>query len=146
MKKILVTRKLINSSEELAKKLFEVKLNKEDKILSKEELIRASEGCDGILSSLTEKFDSNLISKLSEKIKIISNFAVGFGNIDIKAAKKRNIIVTNTPNVLTILKSTPLNFIWVMVDIIDVGIIIAKDVPTAKCIMNVWSSPTELNI
>ena len=39
MKKILVTRKLINSSEELAKKLFEVKLNKEDKILSKEELI-----------------------------------------------------------------------------------------------------------
>ena len=50
MKKILVTRKLIKSSEELAKKLFEVKLNKEDKILSKEELIRASEGYDGILS------------------------------------------------------------------------------------------------
>ncbi len=101
MKKILVTRKLINSSEELAKKLFEVKLNKEDKILNKEELIRASEGCDGILSSLTEKFDSNLISKLSEKIKIISNFAVGFGNIDIEAAKKKNIVVTNTPDVLT---------------------------------------------
>ena len=40
MKKILITRKLINSSEELAKKFFEVKLNKEDKILSKEELIR----------------------------------------------------------------------------------------------------------
>jgi len=101
MKKILVTRKLINSSEELAKKLFEVKLNKEDKILSKEELIRASEGCDGILSSLTEKFDSNLISNLSKTIKIISNFAVGFGNIDIEAAKKKNIVVTNTPDVLT---------------------------------------------
>ncbi len=101
MKKILVTRKLINSSEELAKKFFEVKLNKEDKILSKEELIRASEDCDGILSSLTEKFDSNLISNLSETIKIISNFAVGFGNIDIEAAKKKNIVVTNTPDVLT---------------------------------------------
>ena len=101
MKKILVTRKLINSSEDLAKKLFEVKLNKEDKILSEEELIRASEDCDGILSSLTEKFDSNLISKLSDKIKIISNFAVGFGNIDIEAAKKKNIVVTNTPDVLT---------------------------------------------
>jgi len=101
MKKILVTRKLINSSEELAKKLFEVKLNKEDKILSKEELIRASKGCDGILSSLTEKFDSNLISNLSGTIKIISNFAVGFGNIDIEAAKKKNIVVTNTPDVLT---------------------------------------------
>jgi len=101
MKKILVTRKLIKSSEELAKKLFEVKLNKEDKILSKEELIRASEGCDGILSSLTEKFDSNLISNLSGTIRIISNFAVGFGNIDIEAAKKKNIVVANTPDVLT---------------------------------------------
>ena len=101
MKKILITRKLIKSSEELAKKLFEVKLNKEDKILSKEELIRKSEGCDGILSALTEKFDENLISKLPESIKIISNFAVGFGNIDIEAAKKKNIVVTNTPEVLT---------------------------------------------
>jgi len=101
MKKILITRKLINSSEELAKQLFNVKLNKEDKILTKEELIMASEGCDGILSSLTEKFDSNLISKLPKTIKIISNFAVGFGNIDIESAKKKNIVVTNTPDVLT---------------------------------------------
>ena len=101
MKKILITRKLISSSEELAKKLFDVKLNKEDKILNKEELIIASKGCDGILSSLTEKFDNDLISKLPESIKIISNFAVGFGNIDIEAANKKNIIVTNTPDVLT---------------------------------------------
>ena len=101
MKKILVTRKLIDSSEELAKQLFNAKLNKEDKILTKDELIRESESCDGILSSLTEKFDSELISELPETIKIISNFAVGFGNIDIKAAKGKNIVVTNTPDVLT---------------------------------------------
>ena len=101
MKKILITRKLISSSEELAKKLFDAKLNKEDKILNKEELIIASKGCDGILSSLTEKFDNDLISKLPDSIKIISNFAVGFGNIDIESAKKKNIVVTNTPDVLT---------------------------------------------
>jgi len=101
MKKILITRKLINSSEILALKLFDAKLNKKDKILSKEEIIIESEGCDGILSSLTEKFDSDLISKLPKTIKIISNFAVGFGNIDIDAAKKKNIVVTNTPDVLT---------------------------------------------
>ena len=101
MKKILITRKLIASSEELAKKLFNANLNKEDKLLTKDELIKKSEDCDGILSSLTEKFDSDVISKLSAKVKIISNFAVGFGNIDIEAAKKRNIIVTNTPDVLT---------------------------------------------
>ena len=101
MKKILITRKLINSSEKLATKVFDVKLNKEDKILTKEDLIRESKGCDGILSSITEKFDNDFISKLPETIKIISNFAVGFGNIDIDAAKKKNIIVTNTPDVLT---------------------------------------------
>ena len=70
MKKILITRKLITSSEALASKLFEVKLNKEDKILTGEEILRESLGCDGILSSITEKFDSNLISKLPKTIKI----------------------------------------------------------------------------
>ena len=101
MKKILITRKLILPSEEFALKIFDAKLNKEDILLSNEELIQKSNDCDGILSSLTEKIDSDVISKLSSKVKIISNFAVGFGNIDIIAARKKNIIVTNTPDVLT---------------------------------------------
>jgi len=101
MKKILITRKLIISSEEYAAKLFNVKFNKKDKILTREEIIKESKDCDGILSSITEKFDNELILKLPETIKIISNFAVGYGNIDIDAAKKRNIVVTNTPDVLT---------------------------------------------
>ena len=101
MKKILITRKLIKSSEEYASKIFVSKLNKEDKLLTKEELISKSNGCDGILSSITDQLDADIISKLSNSIKIISNFAVGYGNIDVNAAKKRNIIVTNTPDVLT---------------------------------------------
>ncbi len=101
MKKILITRKLILPSEEYALKIFNAKLNKEDLLLTKEELIEKSNDCDGILSSLTEKIDADIISKLSSKVKIISNFAVGFGNIDIIAARKRNILVTNTPEVLT---------------------------------------------
>ena len=101
MKKILITRKLIKSSEEYASTIFDIKLNEEDKLLTKDELIDKSSDCDGILSSLTEKLDADVISKLSDKVKIISNFAVGFGNIDPNAAKKRNIIVTNTPDVLT---------------------------------------------
>jgi lactate dehydrogenase-like 2-hydroxyacid dehydrogenase len=101
MKKILITRKLIKPSEDYASKIFDVKFNKEDKIITNEDLITNSSDCDGILSSLTEKIDAEVISKLSSSIKIISNFAVGFGNIDIVAAKKKNIIVTNTPDVLT---------------------------------------------
>ena len=101
MKKILITRRLIKASEDYASKIFDAQLNKDDKLLSTEELIKKSNDCDAILSSLTEKIDAEVISKLSSNIKIISNFAVGFGNIDINAAKKRNIIVTNTPDVLT---------------------------------------------
>ena len=101
MKKILITRKLMKSSEKYASSIFDVKLNKEDKLLTKEEIISQSNECDGILSSLTEKLDNGTILKLSDKVKIISNFAVGFGNIDLDAAKKRNIVVTNTPDVLT---------------------------------------------
>jgi len=101
MKKILITRKLIKSSEEYASKIFNVKLNKEDTLLTKDELISKSSDCDGILSSITEKFDADAISKLSDKVKIISNFAVGFGNINLEQAKKKNIVVTNTPDVLT---------------------------------------------
>jgi len=101
MKRILITRKLIKSSEEYASKIFDIKLNKLDKLLTKNELISESNDCDGILSSITDMLDTDIISKLSSKNKIISNFAVGFGNIDIIEAKKRNIVVTNTPDVLT---------------------------------------------
>jgi len=101
MKKILITRKLLPPSEEYATKIFDVKLNKKDQIITPQDLIKSSNDCDGILSSLTEKIDANVIAKLSDKVKIISNFAVGYGNIDLEAAKKRNIVVTNTPDVLT---------------------------------------------
>ena len=60
-----------------------------------------SQGCDGVLSALTDKLDEKTINRLPDSVKILSNFAVGFGNIDLEAAKKRNIIVTNTPEVLT---------------------------------------------
>ena len=72
MKKILVTRKLIKTSEDYAAKIFDVKLNEKDKLLTKEELISKSSDCDGILSSITDTFDSSIILELSEKVKIIS--------------------------------------------------------------------------
>jgi len=101
MKKILITRKLIKSSEDYASRIFDVVLNSNDKLLNENELINKSADCDGILSSITDNINANIISKLSNKVKIISNFAVGFGNIDIEAARSRKIIVTNTPDVLT---------------------------------------------
>ena len=101
MKKILVTRKLLKECEEKALKMFDANLNSNDELYSQNNVIEMSQGCDGILSSLTDKMDAETINKLPESIKIISNFAVGFGNIDLEAAKKRGIAVTNTPDVLT---------------------------------------------
>ena len=101
MKKILVTRRLLQSNEDRLKDLYDVKLNSNDELYSQKKLIEMSEGCDGILSALTDKLDKETIDQLPDSVKILSNFAVGFGNIDLDAAKKKNIIVTNTPEVLT---------------------------------------------
>ena len=101
MKKILVTRRLLRSFEDKASKIFDVNLNLNDELYSQKKLIELSDGKDGILSSLTDKLDAETINNLPETIKIISNFAVGFGNIDLEAAKARGITVTNTPDVLT---------------------------------------------
>jgi len=101
MKKILVTRRLLQSNEERLKQLYDVKLNSNDELYSQKKLIELSEGCEGILSALTDKLDADTIEKLPKSVKILSNFAVGFGNIDTEAAKKKNITVTNTPEVLT---------------------------------------------
>jgi len=101
VKKILVTRRLLKSNEERISKIWEAKLNSNDEIYSQNKLIELSKDCDGILSSITDKIDERTINKLSDSVKIISNFAVGFGNIDTKVAREKNIVVTNTPDVLT---------------------------------------------
>ena len=100
-KKIFVTRRLLKENEEKLQKLFDVTLNKNDKIYSPQEIINGSKNYDGILSSVTDPISADTISKLSNSIKIIANGAVGFGNIDIQAAKEKGITVTNTPDVLT---------------------------------------------
>ena len=101
MKKIIIARKLLKESEEKASKIFYAKFNNNDELYSQSKLIELSEGYDAILTSLTDKMDEEIIKKLPSSVKVISNFAVGFGNIDLEAAKKKGIIVTNTPEVLS---------------------------------------------
>jgi lactate dehydrogenase-like 2-hydroxyacid dehydrogenase len=101
MQKILITRRLLKESEDKASKMFDAHLNSNDELYSQSRLIELSQGCDAVLTSLTDKMDADTINKLPETIKVISNFAVGFGNIDLEAAKKRGIAVTNTPEVLS---------------------------------------------
>ncbi|MFC4355835.1 2-hydroxyacid dehydrogenase [Chryseomicrobium palamuruense] len=99
--KVLITRKL---PEEIIKKISEVCTvelwEEEETPIPQEELEEKMINVEGVLCLLTENIDKKLIDG-SPKLKVISNMAVGFNNIDIEAAKKKGIIVTNTPNVLT---------------------------------------------
>jgi len=100
-KKILVTRNLLPENEERIKKLFDVKLNKQEKVYTSEEILELSKDCDGILCIGGNKFDADIFSKISSTVKIIASYSVGYNNIDIDAASKKGIVVTNTPEVLT---------------------------------------------
>ena len=64
-------------------------------------LLGSVEGCDGVLTLLTDRVDDELLDRAGPQLKVVSNFAVGFDNIDVAACTKRGIPVGNTPGVLT---------------------------------------------
>ena len=99
--KILVTRKWPKKVEESLVATFNTTLNVEDKPLSESELIDAMKSYDALLPTVTDPITDKIISTPNRRVKIIGNFGVGFNNIDIDSAKTNNIVVTNTPEVLT---------------------------------------------
>jgi len=97
---IYVTSEIPEKGLEILKKEFKIKSNNSGKSLSKNELISEAKKADAILPLLSDEIDDKVMDEL-ENLKVIANYAVGYNNIDVKAATKRNIIVTNTPDVLT---------------------------------------------
>jgi len=75
-------------------------MNEEDRMLSKEEIIANMNDCDILLTMLTDNIDAEVICS-NDNLKGISNYAAGYNNIDITEASKRNILVSNTPGVLS---------------------------------------------
>ena len=98
--KILVTRKMTDEAETKLAESFDVTFNKEDKPIPYEELINLANKYDGLIVSGWDKFDENFFNQMNGTLKIIATFSVGYDHIDIKVAKEKNIIITNTPNVL----------------------------------------------
>jgi glyoxylate reductase len=97
--KILVTRKIPGDSlEKLKVEGNEVFISEFDRPLTGEELVEKVKGMDAILSLLTDRIDGDLMDVAGPQLKIISNYAVGFDNIDVKAASDRGIVITNTPS------------------------------------------------
>jgi glyoxylate reductase len=103
MARIYVTRKIPSAGIDLLRSAgFEVDISEKDGVLTKDELIAAlrAQQYDGILSLLTDTIDAAVL-EAAPNAKIVSNYAVGYNNIDVKAAAARGVAVTNTPGVLT---------------------------------------------
>ena len=98
--KILVTRKMTDEAEKKLAENFEVTFNKNDDPIPYEELIKLANQYDGMAVSGWDKFDENFFNNMNGRLKIIATFSVGYDHINIKSAKEKNIIITNTPNVL----------------------------------------------
>ncbi len=98
--KIFVTRKIPEAGLDLLRKEHEVEVNPYDRVLTKEEIIQGVKGKDGLLCLLTDTIDEEVINS-EPRLKMIANYAVGYNNIDVKAATKKGIPVSNTPGVLT---------------------------------------------
>ena len=99
--KVYVTRQIPEEGINLLKKFCRmVEVNPHDSPLTYDELLMQVKGRDAILTMLSDRIDERLMSE-AKSLKVIANYAVGYDNIDIKAATAKGIVVTNTPGVLT---------------------------------------------
>ena len=99
--KIIVTRNIPVEVESKLKEYFQVSFNREDKVFSKDTLKKAMENADGIVCTVTDNITNDLLSATNKKVKIIANIGVGVDHIDLQSARENNVIITNTPDVLT---------------------------------------------
>ncbi len=97
--KIFVTRKIPgNHIEKLKVDGNQVLVSEVDRPLTQEELVEKVKGIDALLCLLTDRIDGDLMDAAGPQLKIVSNYAVGFDNVDVKAATDRGIVVVNTPS------------------------------------------------
>ncbi len=99
--KIIVTRNIPDEVESKLKEYFQVSFNREDKLFSKDILRKAMKNADGIVCTVTDNITNDLLSTTNKKVKIIANIGVGVDHIDLQSARENNVIITNTPDVLT---------------------------------------------
>ncbi len=99
--KVFVTRSIPDKGLETVREFCDVDLWQDELPPSRAELLRRVQGMDGLLCLLTDRVDGDVMDAAGKQLKVISNHAVGFDNIDVPAATARGIPVGNTPDVLT---------------------------------------------
>lgn len=104
MPRIFVTRSIPDNGLKLMRDAFgagSVDVFPHDRVISRDELFTGAKGADALLPTLADPVDTAIMDTAGPQLKIIANYAVGYNNIDVKAATERRIPVTNTPGVLT---------------------------------------------
>lgn len=101
MAKVVITGKIPQVAVERLRAEHDVTSWDADVVIERAELLSRVKGADAVLSLLTEKVDAELLDAAGPQLKVVSNVAVGYNNIDVKACTERGIKVTNTPGVLT---------------------------------------------
>jgi glyoxylate reductase len=99
--KLIVTTELTDHVMDRMRELFDAQINMTGAAMSRAELEKAVASADVLAPTITDNIDADLIAKAGPQLKLIANFGVGVDHIDLKAARARGIIVTNTPGVLT---------------------------------------------
>lgn len=99
--KVYLTRRLPAGAMQVLEQNFELECNPYDRVLTRGELLDAVKDRDGLLPLLTDTVDGALLDAAGPRLKVVSNYAVGFNNIDVAACTARKIPATNTPGVLT---------------------------------------------
>jgi lactate dehydrogenase-like 2-hydroxyacid dehydrogenase len=99
--KVIITAKLPDAVEQKASALFDATLNPTDTPLTAAQLIEAARSADALLPNVTDKITADVLGADGRRIKIVANYGVGFNNVDVAAARKHGVVVTNTPEVLT---------------------------------------------
>lgn len=98
---VVVTRRLPDAVHQALTREFDARLNPEDRPLTADGLREALQQADALLTTVTDKVTSDVLSVEPRRANLVANFGVGFNNIDVEAAKARGIAVSNTPDVLT---------------------------------------------
>lgn len=99
--RVVVTRELPDTVMDRLEALFDATNNRDDRPMTRAELIAATADCDVLVPTVTDAVDADLIAAAGPRLRLIANFGAGVNHIDLRAARARGVIVTNTPGVLT---------------------------------------------
>jgi glyoxylate reductase len=100
-RKIFLSRRVPGSVRAELEELFELALHDSERPLGRGDLLAGVAGRDGVITMLTDRVDDELLDAAGPNLRVVANYAVGYDNVDVEAATRRGVVVSNTPDVLT---------------------------------------------